>query len=435
MVDNADMQRVARMVTETQRVRVRVRVRLLWDDQRMRQTTAAAGLDRLGKTAAAAGLDRLGKTTAAAGLDRLGKAMTAAHRKRMRPLFNTPKFVGPIFGGELQRAAQAMAEAHRASMRPALDASKVIRFGVGGEQMLHMMAAAGLDKVADAHRVRMRPLFDTRKLVGPMFGGQSQRMAQAIIGAYRMPVRPLWDGEKMRQAMAAAAGLDKVAKVVADTQRMRMRPLFDTSKVVEVGLGGEFQRAAQAMAGAYRVRMPPLFDTQKLVGSMFGGEFERIAQAMADAYRAPVRPRFDVQGVVEVAQGLADVTIAVPSTATTGSLAVVDGSVPAKAPLFPGLMDPWEQVRFWDLQAWIAFLAFLVAVAGLLVAIGQSRPQVGLSPEELEKVIRIIQEHQEPKTSTPAPNSSTAPTRSKPTRPLDGEKGHVPTVRPSPTSG
>ena len=324
MVDNADMQRVARMVTETQRVRVR----LLWDDQRMRQTTAAAyGLDRLGKT-----------MVAAYGLDRLGKTMTAAHRKRMRPLFNTPKFVGPMFGGELQRAAQAMAEAHRASMRPALDASKVIRFGVGGEQM--------------------------------------------------------------RQAMAAAAGLDKVAKIVADTQRMRMRPLFDTSKVVKVGLGGEFQRAAQAMAGAYRVRMPPLFDTQKLVGSMFGGEFERIAQAMADAYRAPVRPRFDIQGVVEVAQGLADATIAVPSTATTGSLAVVDGSFPAKAPLFPGLMDPWEQVRFWDLQAWIAFLAFLVAVAGLLVAIGQSRPQVGLSPEELEKVIRIIQEHQEPKTST-----------------------------------
>jgi hypothetical protein len=348
VVDNADMQRVARMVTETQRVRVR----LLWDDQRMRQTTAVAGLDRLGKAMAAA-----------YGLDRLGKTMTAAHRKRMRPLF------------------------------------------------------------------------DTRKLVGPMFGGQSQRMAQAITGAYRMPVRPLWDGEKMRQAMAAAAGLDKVAKVVADTQRMRMRPLFDTSKVVKVGLGGEFQRAAQAMAGAYRVRMPPLFDTQKLVGSMFGGEFERIAQAMADAYRAPVRPRFDVQGVVEVAQGLADATIAVPSTATTRSLAVVDGSVPARAPLFPGLMDPWEQVRFWDLQAWITFLAFLVAVAGLLVAIGQSRPQVGLSPEELEKVIRIIQERQEPKTSTPAPNSSTAPTRSKPTRPLDGEKGHVPTVRPSPTSG
>lgn len=75
-------------------------------------------------------------------------------------------------------------------------------------------------------------------------------------------------------------------------------------------------------------------------------------------------------------------------------------------------MDPWEQVRFWDLQAWITFL---VALAGLLVAIGQSRPQVGLSPEELEKVIRIIQEHQEPKTSTPAPNSTTASTRSKAT--------------------
>jgi hypothetical protein len=84
VVDNADMQRVA----GTQRVRVR----LLWDDQKMRQTMAAAyGLDRLGKTMAAAyGLDRLGKAmTAAYGLDKVGKAMTAAHRERMRPLFNT----------------------------------------------------------------------------------------------------------------------------------------------------------------------------------------------------------------------------------------------------------------------------------------------------------------------------------------------------------
>jgi hypothetical protein len=224
-------------------------------------------------------------------------------------------------------------------MRPALDASKVIKFGVGGE--------------------------------------------------------------KMRQMMAAAAGLDKIAKIMADSNQ---------------------------------VRLPPLFDTQKLVGSMFGGEFERIAQAMADAYRVPVRPRFDVQGVVEVAQGLVDATIAVPSTPTTGSLAVVDGSVSAKTPLFPGLMNPWEQVRCWDLQAWITFLAFLVAAAGLLVSMGQSRPQGGLSPEELETAIRI-QENREPKTSAPVPNSTTSATRSKPTRPLDGEKGHVPTVGPSPTSG
>ena len=77
MVDNADMERVARMVVETQRVRVRP----LWDDQKMRRTMAAAyGLDRLGKTMAAAyGLDRPGKTMAAAyGLDRLGKTMVAA---------------------------------------------------------------------------------------------------------------------------------------------------------------------------------------------------------------------------------------------------------------------------------------------------------------------------------------------------------------------
>jgi hypothetical protein len=132
VVDNADMQRVARMVAGTQRVRVRP----LWDDQKMRQTMAAAY-----------GLDKLGKTMAAAyGLDRFGKTMAAAHQERMRPLFDTPKFVGPMFGGELQRAAQAMAEAHRVSRRPALDASKVIRVGLGGEKMRQMMADSAVGR-------------------------------------------------------------------------------------------------------------------------------------------------------------------------------------------------------------------------------------------------------------------------------------------------
>lgn len=301
------------MVAETQRVRVR----LLWDDQKMRQSMAAAH-----------------------GLDKVGKTMAAAHRERMRPLFNTPKFVGPMCGGELQRAAQAMADAYRASMRPALDASRAIRFALGGE--------------------------------------------------------------KLQQMMAAAAGLDKIAKIVADSNR---------------------------------VRMPPLFDTQKLVGPMFGGEFQRIAQGMADAYQVPVRPRFDVQDVFDVAQGIVDATIVVPSNASIGSLTVVDGSVPAEGPLFPGLMNPWQQVRCWDLQDWIAFLTFVVTVAGLVVAMGQPRPQVGLSPEDLEKVIRTIQESDRPNTSKLVPNSTNTPTRATSTRSPDGEKGPAPTARPSPTSG
>jgi hypothetical protein len=84
----------------------------------------------------------------------------------------------------------------------------------------------------------------------------------------------------------------------------------------------------------------PRSSTCRSVADRFDGEFQRIAQAMAATYRVPVRPRYDVQAVVEVAQGIVDATIAVPSNATTGSLAVVDGSVPAKAPLFPGLMNP-----------------------------------------------------------------------------------------------
>jgi hypothetical protein len=392
------------MVAETQRVRVR----LLWDDQKMRQTIgAAAGLDKLGKTMAAAyGLDRLGKTMAAAyGLDRLGNTMAAAHRERMRSLFDTKKLVGPMFGGELQRAAQAMAEAHQAVMRPAFDASKLTRVGLGGENMRQMTAAAaGLDRMAkimaDAQRVQMRPVFDASKLIKVGVSGEIQRIAQAMADAQRVQMRPLWDGEKMRQTMAAAAGLDKMAKIMADS---------------------------------VRVRMPPLFNTQKMVGPMFGGEFQRIAQVMADAYRAPPRPMFDARGVIGVAQSFMDATMAVPSNATTGSLAVVGGSVPAKVPLFPGLMNPWQQVRYWDLQNWFTFLGFLVAVAALLVAMGQSCPQVGLSLEDLEKAIRVIQENAKPN-SGESSKSTSGSTTPKSTRSLDGEKGGAPTVRPSPTT-
>jgi hypothetical protein len=85
MVDNADTQRVARMVAETQRVRVR----LLWDDQRMPQTmAAAAGFDKLGRSVAAA-----------AGFDKLGRSVAAAHTVQLRPLFDTKKLVGLMFGG------------------------------------------------------------------------------------------------------------------------------------------------------------------------------------------------------------------------------------------------------------------------------------------------------------------------------------------------
>jgi len=334
---------------------------------------AAAGLDRLGRSvAAAAGLDRLGRSVAAAsGFDKLGKSVAAAHTVQLRPLFDTKKLVGPMFGGELQRITEGLAEAHRASLRPAFDASRMFRVGIGGE--LHRAAQA----MAEAHQASLRPALDASKVLRIAMGG-----------------------EKMQQMVSAAAGLDKITKIMADS---------------------------------HRVRTPPVFDTKKLVRSMFGGELQRIAQGLADAYRMPIRSAFDFQGVVEVAQDLVDTTMTIPSTATTGSLAVIEGSVPAKAPLFPGLMNPWEQVRCWDLQAWIAFLAFLVAVAGLLVATGQSRPQ--LSSEELEKAIRIIQENQEPKMSPPVPNSTSTPTRSKSTQPLGGEKGHAPTVRPPSTSG
>jgi hypothetical protein len=235
-----------------------------------------------------------------------------------------------------------------------------------------------IESVAETQRVRVRLPWDDQKMRQTMAAAYGvDRLGKTMAAAYGL--------DRLGKTMAAAYGLDRLGKTMAAAQRQRMRPLFHTSKLVGPMFGGELQRSVQAMLNAYRPRMPLLLDTQKLVGRMFGGEFERIVQAMAGAYRAPVRPRFDFQGVVEVAQGLADATIAVPSTATTGNLAVLDGSVPAPAPLFPGLMDPWEQIRSWDLQAWITFLAFLVAVAGLLVAMGQSRPQGGLSPKDLRR--------------------------------------------------
>jgi hypothetical protein len=264
-----------------------------------------------------------------------------------------------------------------------------------------------------------------------------QRVARMVADTHRVRVRPLWDDEKMRQTMAAAAGLDKVAKMVADTQRVRMRPLFDTKKLVGPMFGGELQRIAQAMTDAHRVRMRPLWDDEKMRQTMAAAAgLDKVAKMVADTQRVRMRPLFDAQGMVEVAQSILETTIAVPSNATMGDSAPAPVSVPAKAPLFPGLANPWQQVRHWDLIDWIVFINLIVAIAAIWVAMERSRPEIK-APENPGKIIRTVPENANTTistTSTLPPISTSAANDSELPRPLDVEKGRTPSVGPSPTS-
>jgi hypothetical protein len=206
-----------------------------------------------------------------------------------------------------------------------------------------------------------------------VFNVDMQRAARVVADAQRVRMRPVWDTEKMRQSMAAVAGLQSALGVVADAQRVRMRPVWDT---------------------------------------------EKMRQSMAA-----------VVSILETA-------VVVPrDVATDAGPARVPVDIPGKTSLFPGLVNPWQQIREWDLLGWIVFLTLIVTAVGIVLGVAQPRSQVGVAPEDLELILRIIQEY-ERTTSTTSPASPHPPCSLRPTRPLDGERACsecAPIVCPRPT--
>jgi hypothetical protein len=71
-------------------------------------------------------------------------------------------------------------------------------------------------------------------------------------------------------------------------------------------------------------------------------------------------------------------SVAGPAEPTTdGGLASAAGALPGNAPLFPGLANPWQEVRNWELQVWVGFFLTVVTI---LLAVAALRASGGLTP-------------------------------------------------------
>jgi hypothetical protein len=237
-------------------------------------------------------------------------------------------------------------------------------------------------------------------------------------------VRTIVDTTRLAQQMAAATDATRAVnrilanlgtnRVTATRLAQHMAAATDTTRLIE---GLNSARMVREIAagldsnGLLREAFANL-DTSRMVREAFP-RFDNTAM-MREAFkvfepsqlqRAVVNARdlLEAEGF-----GLDDLT------AARGPIA---GSASARAPLLPGLADPWGQIRNMQLKDWIPIWISLV---GLLLAWMALHPQSCLSPEEIEQVVRTVQAGvtttsvtspttKAPTTTTPPPTTTRLP--------------------------
>jgi hypothetical protein len=188
------------------------------------------------------------------------------------------------------------------------------------------------------------------------------------------------------------------------------------------------------MAETRRTTIAPLHQIQQVIESAAGAQIQEMVRILL-VQRLEIRPLLDTQRMAEIAQGVLESRITGSAEpGTDGGLASAAVALPANAPLFPGLANPWQQVRNWEVRDWVAFFLTVVTI---LLAVAQLRAPGGLTPQEIEHIIRSVQENASTSSTTPTPTAVPPSTRKVSTRSvpsLDGEHGGTRRQRPSCTS-
>jgi hypothetical protein len=188
--------------------------------------------------------------------------------------------------------------------------------------------------------------------------------------------------------------------------------------MVETASGAKMQELARTMVGAQRM-VEPLVQMQKMVETASGAKMQELARTVLDLHGLAIPTPLDTQRVAEVARSLLATMAASAEAAMDEGAVRPAGAVSGRTPLFPGLANPWQQVRNWDLAQWIALILTVVTI---MLAVAQLRPSGGLTPQEVEQIIRSVQEHATTSSVTPPsttkPSTSTvAPCTTKPSHP------------------
>ncbi len=219
---------------------------------------------------------------------------------------------------------------------------------------------------------------------------------------------PSWRDE------VAVIGFDedvyKVARAAAESHRVTVGALPQVQQMVQMVAGAEVLKVARAAAESHRVTVGALPQVQQMVQMVAGAEVYKLARTLPNLQKLAIPTVLDTQRIAEVARSiLATITVPAEAAMDEGVVRAV-GAVSGRAPLLPGLANPWQQVRSWDLKDWVLLVLTMVTV---LIMVAQLRSPACLTPQEVEQIIRSVQENATTSSMTP-PSTTVSPSTTKP---------------------
>jgi hypothetical protein len=297
-----------------------------------------------------------------------------------------------------------------------------------------------LRSVAEARRMTIMPVLQAQQVMERAAGARLQEMVTSWVKAQQTTIAPLLQVQQVMER-AAGARLQEMVSSMIEAQHTTIAPLLQVQQAIEAAARGPLQEMVTSWVKAQETTIAPLLQVQEAIEAAAGARLQEMVRTLV-MQRWEIRPLLDAQRMAEIAQGVLE-------SGTTGSgESTIDGgfanaavALPGNAPLFPGLANPWQQVRNWELKVWVGFF---LTVATILLAVAQLRGSGGITPQEVEQIIRSVQESAWTSSTTSAPttapstttrSTTSAPTTARPSsrkasgrsvRPVDGEHGGAP---------
>jgi hypothetical protein len=261
------------------------------------------------------------------------------------------------------------------------------------------------------------------------FNADMYRMLRSVAEAQQTSILPVL---QIRQAIERTTGarLQEMVNSVFKAQRTTIAPVLQVQQVMERAARGPVQELISSMAETRRTTILPVLQVQQAIERAAGAQIQEMVGTLL-TQQIEVRPLLDTQRMAEIAQGILESSTTDPGEPTTdGGLASAAVALPGNAPLFPGLANPWQQVRNWELKDWVGF--FLTVVTILLAVLALRAPR-GLTPQEVEQIIRTVQESARTSSTTPTATTVAPSTTTSSTTPASTTVGTPDVGRRSPT--
>jgi hypothetical protein len=234
------------------------------------------------------------------------------------------------------------------------------------------------------------------------FNADMYRMLRSVAEAQQTTIMPVLQIRQAVDERTTGARLQEMVNSVVKAQQTTIAPVLQVQQAIEATARGPVQEMIDSMAEARRTTIMPVLQVQQAIEATAGAQIQEMVRTLL-VHRFEVRPLLDTQRMAEIAQSILESSIAGPGEPTTdGGLASAAVALPGNAPLFPGLANPWQQVRNWELQVWVGLFLTVVTI---LLAVAALRAPRSLTPQEVEQIVRIVQESARTSSTTPTPTT------------------------------